>query len=41
LLKITIGTLLMGTFLTPSFFLAFAGGIASTALLAALAQTIS
>ncbi len=34
LLKITVGTLLMGTFLTPSFFLAFSGGIASTLVLA-------
>jgi len=34
LLRVFIGTLLMGTFLTPAFFLAISGGIASTLVLA-------
>ena len=34
ILRVFIGTLLTGTFLTPSFFLAFSGGIASTLVLA-------
>ncbi len=35
LFRVFIGTLLMGTFMTPSFFLALSGGIASTLVLAA------
>lgn len=34
LLRIFIGSLLTGTFLTPTFFLAFSGGMASTVVLA-------
>ena len=33
LLRVFVGTLLMGTFLTPSFFLAISGGVASTLVL--------
>jgi heptaprenyl diphosphate synthase len=34
ILRVFIGTLLMGTFLTPAFFLAISGGVASTLVLA-------
>lgn len=41
LLRITVGSLLMGTFLTPSFLLAFSGGIASTLVLAVAYRYLS
>lgn len=35
ILRVFVGTFIMGTFLTPAFFLAISGGVASTIVLAA------